>query len=248
MKLLRCKVTARAFTLVDLIIVLATTFLLWTFMTVWQRPRNRSGHGRIRCVSNLKQIGLAFRIFANENNERYPFAVPNVTNEHTGVLVTSNVTTAKVWMHCQALSNELQSAKVLMCPADRNRLDNAADDLLDTTPRSLSHPSKRDLAVSYFVGLPADETKAQAILAGDRNLSADRRGRFYSSAAAGGAIQVSPSSVWSDAWPPTCHGLQGNVTLADGSVQQATTQKLQQLLASATNDYGTNINLFLFPQ
>jgi len=105
-----------------------------------------------------------------------------------------------------------------------------------------------DLAVSYFVGLHADETKAEAILAGDRNLRAARNRNLYSSVEAGGAIHVSQTSTWSDAWPPAPHGAHGNVALADGSVQQATSQKLQQLLLKATNAYGPHINLFLFPQ
>lgn len=247
MKLLRRKVRTRAFTLIDLIIVLVTIFLLWTFINIGYRPRNRNGHAIIRCVSNLKQIGVAFRIFANDHDEHYPFAVPNLTNEHTGVLLTSNIATAKAWMHFQAISNELQSAKVLICRLDTKRCDNAAEDFLNAT-NSLPHPAKRDLAVSYFVGLPADETKAEAILAGDRFISATRTRQPYSSVRVGGAIRVSETSTWSDSWPPAPHGYRGNIALADGSVQQMTTEKLQQQLATATNAYGTNINLFLFPQ
>lgn len=248
MKLPRRKVGTRAFTLIDLIIVLVTIFLLWTFMTVWHQPRNRANGARIKCASNLKMVSLAFRIFANENNEHYPFAVPNLTNEHTGTLLTSNGTTARAWMHFQALSNELQSAKVLMCREDTNRLSNAAEDFLDSTPKSLSHREKRDWALSYFVGLAADETKAEAILAGDRNIYALRKGRVYSSEEAGGAIHLGQGSAWSGAWPPVIHGLEGNVALADGSVHQLTTRRLQQQLVQAANAYGTNINLFLFPQ
>jgi len=54
--------------------------------------------------------------------------------------------------------------------------------------------------------------------------------------------------MWTGAWPPPIHGTHGNVAMADGSVQQMTTQKLQQQLALATNAHGPNINLFLFPQ
>lgn len=246
MKPLEIKSQTRAFTLLELTIVLAMAVLLFSILSfncsLWKVHTSR-----IKCVSNLKQIGLGFRIFANEHDELYPFAVPKLTNSHTGVLLTSNITTAKVWMHFQALSNELQSARVLFCPEDTNRWNNWADDFLDTNV-SLSHPVKRDLAVSYFVGLRADETRASAFLSGDRHMSAVRNGRPYSSERAGGAVRVREESHWSDAWFPTLHGTTGNVTLADGSVQLTTTQKLQAQLALATNSYGTNINLFLFPQ
>jgi hypothetical protein len=50
----------------------------------------------ISCVNNLKQIGLAARMWAGAHNDRFP---PNLL----------------------AMTNELGSPKVLICPADRNR-------------------------------------------------------------------------------------------------------------------------------
>src|SRR5438045_9603804 len=38
-------------------------------------PHHGGGHN-IRCVNNLKQIGLAARIFATDNGERFPMEVP----------------------------------------------------------------------------------------------------------------------------------------------------------------------------
>lgn len=49
---------------------------------------------RIACVNNLKQLGLAMRIWANDNGDKYP----------TSVVV---------------MSNELSSVKVLICPSDK---------------------------------------------------------------------------------------------------------------------------------
>jgi len=51
---------------------------------------------RIACINNIKQIGLAARLWANDNNDHFP---PDFLN----------------------MSNELNSAKVLICPADTNR-------------------------------------------------------------------------------------------------------------------------------
>jgi hypothetical protein len=50
----------------------------------------------IRCVNNLKQIGLAARIWANDNSDILP---PN-------------------WL---SMSNELSTPKILICPADSAR-------------------------------------------------------------------------------------------------------------------------------
>lgn len=51
---------------------------------------------RIQCVNNLKQLGLAVRIWAGDNNDKYS---------------TSLV----------SMSNELSTVKILICPSDKNR-------------------------------------------------------------------------------------------------------------------------------
>jgi len=53
---------------------------------------------RIQCVNNLKQIGLAMRIWAGDNNGKYP----------TSLVV---------------MSNELSTVKILICPSDKGRAD-----------------------------------------------------------------------------------------------------------------------------
>jgi hypothetical protein len=52
--------------------------------------------GTIECVNNLKQFGLAVRVWALDNNDSNP---PNVLS----------------------MSNELSTPKILVCPADTNR-------------------------------------------------------------------------------------------------------------------------------
>lgn len=51
---------------------------------------------RIQCVNNLKQVGLAMRIWAGDNNDKYP----------TSLVV---------------MSNELSTPKILICPSDTAR-------------------------------------------------------------------------------------------------------------------------------
>jgi len=73
-------------------------------------PRTRAQS--ITCINNLKQIGLAARIYANDNGDVFP---PS-------------------WL---AMTNELVTPKVLVCPADRARP--VAPDWASFSPANVSY-------------------------------------------------------------------------------------------------------------
>lgn len=86
---------------------------------------------RIQCVNNLKQIGLAVRIWAGDNNEKYS---------------TSLV----------AMSNELSTVKILVCPSDKARQSYSA----------LSFSEFLDNMTSYqYIAQPGDESHPDCIIA-----------------------------------------------------------------------------------
>jgi competence protein ComGC len=67
----------------------------------------------VSCANNVKQIGLAFRQWALDNNDKFPMQVP-VANGGTMELVGSGV----VYPHFRVMSNEFGTPKVLVCPED----------------------------------------------------------------------------------------------------------------------------------
>jgi hypothetical protein len=71
----------------------------------------------------------------------------------------------KVWDHYRAISNELNTPKVLACTSDGAK--NKATSFINGQPNWMAN--SRDF-ISYFVGTDADETKPQTILSGDRNI------------------------------------------------------------------------------
>ena len=179
---------------------------------------------------------MAFQIFAGDNDDKYPFSATNG-------LAFNNTTNA--WLHFQAMSNELASAKVLICPEDKLRIWHGATDFSNTSS-GLMYPSNQEMSVSFFVGLGADEVRPQAVLSGDRNLAKSQSAVLYSSQRHGGAIHVNPTSVWSTNLLQ--HGGAGNIALGDASVQQASSLRLGDQLRAAARVYGATNNLLLFPQ
>jgi hypothetical protein len=201
----------RGFTGWDLLICVVTVVLFVSvFLPYLARPRcNRSP--RITCVYNLKQIGLAFRMWDNDHGEKFPMnSLASNTNEGT----LEFALTGEVWRHFQIISNELNTPKVLVCPTD-NRRSRITD------WQSFTNNSH----LSYFVGLDADETKPQTILSGDRNLISSKVKPVK------GVLNLTSSDRVE--WTKDIHNQMGNIGLGDGSAQQVTTPMLNKQLQSA---------------
>ncbi|MEQ2007088.1 MAG: prepilin-type N-terminal cleavage/methylation domain-containing protein [Limisphaerales bacterium] len=190
--------------------------------------RSKHGAARIKCVMNLKQIALGYRVFANDHDDKFPFLVTNS-------LAYGNVTQA--WLHFQAMSNECGSAKILLCPADRERLkDMTADFLTGPTSTALSLSSKSNRAVSFTASLDADQTLPNVILSSDRHL-------LTTSTNLDGRVFLALSNVTTTAWTKSQHDGAGNLALSDGSVQQVTSSAL----ASHIRQQGIATNRLLLP-
>jgi hypothetical protein len=199
----------RGFTVWDLLIVLVTVVLVLFLWPMFAVHGQRAGHTRIRCVNNLKQIGLALRMWSNDHGEKFPMAI---STEKGGSLEA--IGTGEVFRHYLTVSNELNSPKVLACSNDQDRRPTSS--FLTLSNRNLS----------YFIGLDAVETDPRLILSGDRNISTNGR------MAAGILTLRSNSPV---RWTLDLHKGKGNVGLADGTVQQVNDWSLKQQVSSSTN-------------
>jgi prepilin-type processing-associated H-X9-DG protein len=154
------------------------------------RQRARS----ICCNCNLKQIGLAFRVWANDHQDQNPMQV-SVTNGGTLELINRG----NVFPHFQVMSNELNSPVILVCPEDSQRQPT-------TNFITLS-----DANVSYFVGVDARDSLPQMFLSGDGNLATNGVPLPH------GIHTISTNQILT--WAGNRHRHGGNIGLADGSVQ-----------------------------
>ena len=94
-----------AFTLIELIVTIACVLVV-VLILMPTLARSRARSLRIGCTNNLKQIGLAFRTWALDNNNYYPVQ-ESVTNGGTTELVSSGL----VFPHFRVLSNELYTPR-----------------------------------------------------------------------------------------------------------------------------------------
>jgi prepilin-type processing-associated H-X9-DG protein len=192
-----------ALTRVEVIVVIATLAVLFVLLLPALVTHGHNGRQKIRCINDLKQVGIAYRLWEGNHNDKYPMQV-SVTNGGAMELVGAGNVAACF----QAMSNELYMPKILLCPADTRRV-------LATNWSTLNNSN-----ISYFVGLDADESKPQMLLSGDDNFAI-------------GGVPVKPGLLQlltntPVAWTKTRHKLYGNIGLADGSVQQLTTDGLRQ--------------------
>src|SRR6188474_1339834 len=107
------QIAATAFSLIEVLVMVAVIVAL---AAVFLRPagNHKPKAQKIKCVNNLKNVGLAFRIFATDNADRFPMGV--FMNEGGSSEFTSIAN--GVYGHFLAFSNELNILKIVVCPSD----------------------------------------------------------------------------------------------------------------------------------
>lgn len=183
------------FTCVDAVVItLVVGILMVVFLPVLAGGRRHPSH--FNCVNNLKQTGIAFRIWEGDNNDKYPMAV-SVTNGGAQELIIGG----KVADCFRVMSNELATPKILVCPQDSRRQFATNFDCLNR------------LNISYFIGVDSAEADPLSVISGDDNLMLNHHQLLSG---------VITPGLHTFTWTRDRHQSSGNVLMADGSVQTVT--------------------------
>ena len=194
----------RAFTLVELLVVIALVALFAAMLL--PAGSNRGKAQRIICVNNLKQLNVTFKMWANDNNGKYPQEVS--TNIYGVMEFVEQGNVASIF---QVLTNQTFPLWILYCPADTNRF-------YETNLANLDNRN-----ISYFVGLDATEDNPQSILLGDDNLAVN--GKPVQS----GVLNLTSNNAVE--WTNERHHRAGNIAFADGSAAQTTIAGLNKAIS-----------------
>ena len=251
----------KAFTLIELLVVIAIIAILAALLLPALAAAKRKAQ-RINCVSNIKQVGIAFRLWEGDNGDRYPMAIQTQFNGAKDKIYTSSTPPIPAAANYNVnsvfvvMSNECSTPKILFCPADNGvgfgpntGYSAGAVTMTRTYATNFVVFSNTPAYLSYFVCGDAVETYPQMILMGDRNIGTTTQN---SPATSTNTMGVPANMQWTGGWwgwtAVDLHLRVGNVGMADGSALQLTVSGLQQALATATNGSSTMSPWYNFPQ
>ena len=229
----RRKPASSGFTLIELLVVIAIIAILAALLLP-ALAASKERARRIECLNNLRQLAIAFRVWAIDNDGKFPWWVersdggsldslnPNFSNSFVNASSASFGSKKQYagltddWAdHFRAASNHIDTTKILVCPSDKEK--KVADSWRVTDG---------NVNFSYFIGLDSNEANPESMVSGDRNIGSST-----------GMLDLmwdsSNGTSIDGAFDPKTHNSQGNIVLSDGSGHEVRDLQLKAQISAA---------------
>jgi len=219
----------RAFTRCEVVVVIVILVVLVAIIFVSALRGIWKQESRWGCAWNLGQIGVAYRVWAQEHNGHFP-AAESAANGGWRELLANAEQGANCWTNFAIMAKELGSPKILVCPVDKRP---AAAQFLSNgwqlAPSAVYF--KDNSALSYFVSVSARTNAPDSLLAGDRNLGGglepDAEYGFSPKSGRGNDVGIQNNALTGPvSWSLRMHSFgnaagAGTVLFSDGSCQKS---------------------------
>ena len=224
---------ASAFTCRDLMALLACLALLMA-VALPLLAGNRASSDRAVCQSNLRQIGRAMNMWADDHGGKFHYQVPGAEGGSVDSSLANNSWVQFIWIKA-----ELETPKILVCPTDADKIP--AADWSNASNGGFNYPSSRNRAVSYLLGLGIQHNP-RGFLSSDRNIRPTNPNS--GGCLSGPAYAGTPALDWQSPtlnWTDQLHNRTGNILLNDGSVIPAGQSELRTAVKNSVSASDTTL-------